>query len=196
MKKILITLSLAIVTAFCLPTALMARLVVDEQCTAVAPFEEPEARILDERLWLHPQCITIYRNTIVTCTTFGKTQLKRTLGDEPFTLHKGETAVVDLGQNMVGWMFFKAKAKRGTVLTMRHSVMLNHNGDCEEPFDGVPGDNLHEAKATQQYTFSGYTKGEAYHPSQSIMGFRYVSITATDDVTIQQLIGQAVDTDM
>lgn len=40
------------------------------------------------------------------------------LNKPPFTLRRGETAVIDLGQNMMGWISLKAKAAKGTVLTL------------------------------------------------------------------------------
>ena len=80
----------------------------------VIPFEGPEVRIRDKKLWRHPQSITLYSDTIKTETEFGMIKPNCQLGDESFILHKGETAVVDLGQNMVGWIHFEAKAKAGT----------------------------------------------------------------------------------
>ncbi len=44
-------------------------------------------RVRDERLWRHPQSITIYHDTIATGTTFGQIRIDRTFGDEPFTHH-------------------------------------------------------------------------------------------------------------
>ena len=168
---------------------------------AVVPFEGPEVRIRPKRLWRHPQSITIYHDTISTGTTFGKIKVDRTLRNGKFLLHRGETAVVDMGQNMVGWLLFDAKAKEGTVLTVRHGEMLNDNGDKKGRLDDGPGGsvwtyNLRSAKVTVQYTFRGDAKGEKYHPRHTFMGFRYVSLTATDDVEIRQLTGQVVGSDI
>ena len=168
---------------------------------AVVPFEGPEVRIRDEQLWRHPHSITIYHDTISTGTTFGHIRVDRTLADEPFTLHKGETAVVDLGQNMVGWMQIEARAASGTTITLRHGEMLNLNGDREGRLDDGPGGsvwtyNLRKAKATVNYTFRGDQEGETYHPRHTFMGFRYVSVTATDDVEINRLTGLVVGSDI
>lgn len=175
--------------------------IIDTLHVAVIPFEGPEVRVREERLWRHPQTITIYRDTLATGTTFGQIKVERTLGDEPFVLHRGETAVVDLGQNMVGWMLLDAKAANGTVLTLRHGEMLNYNGDRQGRLDDGPGGsvwtyNLREAKATLQYIFRGDAQGERYHPSHTFMGFRYVSVTASDDVEIRRLTGQVVGSDV
>ena len=181
--------------------ALRSAITIDSLNIAVIPFEGPEVRIRPERLWRKPQTITIYHDTINTGTTFGQIKVDRVLGNEPFTLHKGETAVVDLGQNMVGWMLFTAKAKAGTTLTLRHGEMLNQNGDREGRLEDGPGGsvwtyNLRSAASTVRYTFRGDAEGETYHPRYTFMGFRYVSLTATDDVELRRLTGQVVGSDI
>lgn len=183
------------------PTGWQQAVVNREPQMAVVPFEGPEVRIRDERLWRHPQTVTIYHDTISTGTTFGMIKVDRTMGDEPFILHKGETAVVDLGQNMVGWMQIEAKAPSGTTITLRHGEMLNQNGDKEGRLEDGPGGsvwryNLRKAKSTVNYTFRGDARGETYHPTHTFMGFRYVSVTATDDVEIRRLTGQVVGSDI
>lgn len=166
----------------------------------VVPFEGPEVRIRDKKLWRHPLSVKIYSKTKATGTDFGEIDVDRTVGDKPFVLHKGETAVVDLGQNMVGWMWFDAKAASGTTLTLRHGEMLNFNGDKKRLDDGPGGSvwtyNLRTANATINYTFRGDSKGEQYRPHHTFMGFRYVSITASDEVEIQRLVGQVVGSDI
>lgn len=163
--------------------------------------EGPAVRIREQELWRKPQGITIYSDTIATGTHYGMIKVDRTIGNQPFTLKKGETAVVDMGQNMVGWIKFTARARKGTEITMRHGEMLNYNGDKKGRLDDGPGGsvwsyNLREAKALLKYTFNGEKEGETWHPKHTFMGFRYVSITATDDVEIDQLTGQVVGSDI
>ena len=183
------------------PKDWLQAVVSHEPQMAVVPFEGPEVRVRSQRLWRHPQSIVVYHDTISTGTTFGQIRIDRTLGDEPFTLHRGETAVVDLGQNMVGWMQIEARAASGTTITLRHGEMLNQNGDREGQLEDGPGGsvwtyNLRRAKSTVNYTFRGDSKGETYHPHHTFMGFRYVSVTATDDVEIRRLTGQVVGSDI
>lgn len=168
---------------------------------AVVPFEGPEVHIRDERLWRHPQSVTIYHDTIATGTDHGMIKVDRTIGNETFVLHRGETAVVDLGQNMVGWIMLDAKAAKGTELTLRHGEMLNYNGDHRGRLDDGPGGsvwtyNLRTAQATLRYIFRGDRQGEQYRPHHTFMGFRYVSATATEDVEIRRLTGQVVGSDI
>ena len=37
----------------------------------------------------------------------------------------GGDAVLDMGQNMVGWIRFKVMGKRGTKITLRHAEILD-----------------------------------------------------------------------
>lgn len=184
-----------------LPTDWQQAVASQEPQMTVVPFQGPEVRIRDERLWRYPQTVTIYHDTISTGTTFGMIKVDRTLGDEPFVLHQDETAVVDLGQNMVGWMQIEAKAPSGTTITLRHGEMLNQNGDKKGRLEDGPGGsvwryNLRKAQSTVNYTFRGDAEGETYHPMHTFMGFRYVSVTATDDVEIRRLTGQVVGSDI
>ena len=47
----------------------------------------------------------------------------------PIRLKKSETAVYNLGQNMVGWVRFKVKGASGTEMKLRFGEMLNDTGD-------------------------------------------------------------------
>ena len=182
------------------PTWHAAKVTTVSAMPNVLPFEGPDVRIRDKQLWRHPHTITIYCDTISTGTTYGHIKPLRILGNKSFTLHRGETAVIDLRQNMVGWMWFDAKAKQGTEMTLRHGEMLNYNGDANRLDQGPGGSvwtyNLRTADALLKYVFRGEKRGEKYRPHHTFMGFRYVSITATDDVEIRRLVGQVVGSDI
>jgi len=77
-------------------------------------------------------------------------------------------AVVDLGQNMVGWVRLKVKGRAGTVVTLRHAEVLDKDGNFYT-------DNLRSAKSIVRYTLSG--KGtEVFEPHFTYQGFRYVAV--------------------
>lgn len=163
--------------------------------------EGPDVCIRPRKLWRKVKQVTIYHDTIATGTTFGMIRPERTFGDKPFILHKGETAIVDFGQNMVGWVAFVAKSTAGTTLTIQTGEMLNQTGDKENRLEDGPGGsvwryNLRTAASTITYTFSGNKKSESYRPHHTFMGFRYASLTATDDVEIRELTGQVVGSDI
>lgn len=83
----------------------------------------------------------------------------------------GDTSyVLDMGQNMVGWLQVRAKKiAEGDTLRLRFSETLNEDGSLYVA-------NLRSAKATDQYVSKG--KGRfAWHPEFIYHGFRYVEVT-------------------
>ena len=149
--------------------------------------------------------ITVYQGTKDNGKKFGEIDVKQTyeplaLAKTGFTLHAGETALIDLGQNIVGWPYLNVKGSEGTEITCRMAEMLNDDGSEEHANDGPAGSayfqNLRSAKATMKYIMNGNALGETYHPSSSFFGFRYISLTATQDITIMDVKGQVVGSDI
>ena len=112
---------------------------------------------------------------------------------EEMTLHRGETLVVDFGQNASAVPAFVFKAKRGTQLTCLPGELLNDgNGARSRGMDGPEGsvhrENLrtHTIHMRLEYTFAG-DDYENYHPHSTFFGYRYISVTATDDVHIKSV---------
>ena len=109
------------------------------------------------------------------------------------TLAKGETLVVDFGQNCAGVPIFVFAAAEGTVLTCLPAEMLNDgNGERSRGNDGPAGsvyrENLRVPTKGMRivYTF-GATRNDptaVYMPMHTFFGYRYISVTATDDVKI------------
>jgi len=80
----------------------------------------------------------------------------------------GDT-VIDMGQNMVGWVRFHVTAPAGTTITLRHAEVLDKSGNFYT-------ENLRSAKQTIRYT----TKGqgiESFEPHFTFQGFRYVAVS-------------------
>ena len=113
---------------------------------------------------------------------------------EPMVIKHGETLVVDFGQNCAAVPSFEFKGKAGTVLTCLPGEILNDgNGARSRGMDGPEGsvhrENLraHENCFRLLYTFAD-TKGFVkYYPRCTFFGYRFVSITATDEVTIKSI---------
>jgi hypothetical protein len=129
---------------------------------------------------------------------FGKihTVGKHTNTDE-ITLQPGETLLVDFGQNFAGWEAFEVKAPSGTVVNVRHGEILNDgNGATSRGNDGPEGSiynaNYRSATANTIYTAAGIGNFEAYHPSHSFYGFRYIEITVDQTATFRRIVGQVV----
>ena len=113
---------------------------------------------------------------------------------EPITIHPGETLVVDFGQNCAAVPSFRFQAAEGTRLTCLPAELLNDgNGARSRGMDGPEGsvhrNNLRAANTSMrlEYTFAGTGSDETFTPRCTFFGYRYVSITATADVTITSL---------
>ena len=111
----------------------------------------------------------------------------------PMTIKPGQTLVVDFGQNCAAIPSFEFKANAGTVLTCLPGELLNDgNGAKSRGMDGPEG-SVHRTNLRVPntgmiltYTFAG-KDNESYHPHHTFFGYRFVSITATDEVTINSL---------
>jgi alpha-L-rhamnosidase len=79
----------------------------------------------------------------------------------------GDT-VLDMGQNMVGWVKFRVTAPSGTAISLRHAEVLDKSGNFYTA-------NLRTAKETIQYTTRGGGT-EVYEPHFTFQGFRYVAV--------------------
>jgi alpha-L-rhamnosidase len=84
------------------------------------------------------------------------------------TTPAGET-VLDMGQNMVGWVRFRLSAPAGTTVTLRHAEVLDKAGNLYV-------ENLRSARQTITYTAKGEGV-ETYEPHFTFQGFRYVAVS-------------------
>jgi len=90
----------------------------------------------------------------------------------------GET-VLDMGQNMVGWVRFKTQAPAGTEIHLQYGEVLQGGNFYR--------DNLRSAKA--EYTYIADGREAIAQPYFTFYGFRYVKVTGwpgevnTDDFT-------------
>lgn len=148
-----------------------------------------------------PATITVYEGHQETGSTHGTIHVTDTL-DGKATLHlsPGQVAQYDMEQNMVGWVRFTVKGAPGTTLRFKFGEMLNDTGDSDRANDGPGGSlytyNLRTAKATLHYTVGGDPEGETFEPSTTFFGFRYVEVTASDEVEITSLKGRVVGSDI
>ncbi|MBT2291522.1 family 78 glycoside hydrolase catalytic domain [Paenibacillus albidus] len=77
----------------------------------------------------------------------------------------GET-VLDMGQNMVGWIRFRTRAPKGTIIRLQHGEVLQEGNFYRE--------NLRTAKAEYVYTADG--EEAMVRPFFTFYGFRYVKV--------------------
>ncbi len=139
-----------------------------------------------------PETIVIYNGTEDNGTEYGKIHVVReSAGEDHFALASDEVAVIDLGQNMVGRPAFTVRGKKGTMVRIRVGEMLNDSGSAARGNDNPEGSvytiNYRSAKAKLYYTLCGAEGGEAYCPNFTFYGFRYLEVTATEDVVFEKL---------
>lgn len=157
----------------------------------ISPMVGPTVKIRDF-LDMKPVSATVYNGIVDNGSELGKINVIKKLDAENapknIVLKKGETVVYDMSQNMVGWAHFTVKGQKDTLVTLRHAEMLNDSGKFSRGNDGPDGSlytaNYRSAKAKAKYTLCGKENGEEYRPAFTFFGFRYVEITATEDIEI------------
>ncbi len=101
---------------------------------------------------------------------------------------KGET-VIDMGQNMVGWIKLKVKGQAGDTLTMYHAEVLDKEGNFYT-------DNLRKAKQKVQYILSD-DQTRAFEPHFTFQGFRYLKLEGfLDSISLDQFSGITIYSDL
>lgn len=96
-------------------------------------------------------------------------KVMQTLNPKKISEFKPGIWIMDMGQNMTGWIKFKVKGKRGDKVTLRFAETLQKDGSLYVA-------NLRDAKVTDMYTLKGGTE-ETWHPIFVFHGFRYVEVT-------------------
>ena len=105
-----------------------------------------------------------------------------------FRTPKGKL-IVDMGQNMVGWLRLKVTGPKGTVVILRHAEVMDKFGEFYTA-------NLRAAKCQITYILAGSGE-EIYEPRFTFMGFRYVEVTGfPGELTVDNLTGVVVHSDM
>ncbi len=142
-----------------------------------------------------PESVTVYCGTEDNGSEYGRIHVVRRPEGNTFTLARGESAVLDFGQNMVGWTTFTVSGAKGVSVLVRFGEMLNDSGlksrGNDNPEGSIYSINYRSAKAKIQYTLRGEGE-ETYRPTFTFFGFRYCEIKATDDVTFQDIRAQVV----
>lgn len=82
---------------------------------------------------------------------------------------KPDVYILDMGQNMAGWIKMSVMGKAGQQVKLRFAETLQDNGELFVK-------NLRDAKVTDKYTLKGGAK-ESWEPTFVYHGFRYVEVT-------------------
>jgi len=101
---------------------------------------------------------------------------------------EGDT-VIDMGQNMVGWIRLKVDCPAETAIKLRHAEVLDKDGNFYIT-------NLRRAAQTNTYICKG-SGTETYEPLFTFQGFRFVAISGyPGEVTKDMLTGIVVHSDL
>lgn len=101
---------------------------------------------------------------------------------------EGDT-VLDMGQNIVGWMRMRVEGEAGTEVTLQHAEVL----DKEENFYT---ENLRSAKQTDRFILDG-AGTEVFEPHFTFHGFRYVKVSGyPGEVEPEDFTGVVLHSDM
>ncbi|MGE7775572.1 family 78 glycoside hydrolase catalytic domain [Chitinophaga sp. NPDC101104] len=98
-------------------------------------------------------------------------------------------AVVDFGQNMVGWVELKVKGKAGDTITLHHAEVLDKAGNFYTA-------NLRAAKQENKFVLNGWGT-ETLAPRFTFQGFRYIRVKGLrQPLDTSMFTGVAVYSDM
>ena len=166
----------------------------------IVPFRGPAVRIR-KHLSKKPQTVTIYNGIKDNESDFGEINVISTFENkDSFILSKGETAVIDFGQNLVALPDLTFKAQKGTFVQIRVAEMLNDSGLLSRGNDNPKGSvytiNYRSARAKAYYVANGNEDGEHYRSMFTFFGFRYIEITATEDLSVSDLTALVVGSDI
>jgi alpha-L-rhamnosidase len=97
--------------------------------------------------------------------------------------------ILDMGQNMVGWLRMTAKGNKGDSIKLRFAESLQNSGELFTA-------NLRDAKVTDVYILKG-GETETWQPSFVYHGFRYVEVTNYPGTpSLNDFEGQVIYDDM
>ena len=80
------------------------------------------------------------------------------------------TYILDMGENMTGWIRLRVRGQAGQTVTMRFAEALLPDGHLSMA-------NLRDALVTDKYTLRGEAGGEEWAPRFVTHGFQYVEVT-------------------
>jgi len=105
-----------------------------------------------------------------------------------FVTPAGDT-VMDMGQNMIGWMKIRVSGERGNKIQLRHAETLDKDGNFYTA-------NLRSADQVNTYILKGAGL-EEWEPRFSFQGFRYVAVSGwPGEFKMDDFTGIVIHSDM
>ena len=142
----------------------------------------------DDTKWVAAGLLTYPKDKLVSSPSPPVKAIENIIPIQLITTPKGET-VLDLGQNIVGWVRMKVKGNKGHQVVLKFAEVLDKEGNFFTT-------NLRAAKATDTYILKG--KGtETFEPHFSFHGFRYVKVeNYPGTITKEDITGVVIHSDI
>ena len=103
---------------------------------------------------------------------------------------KGDKVVVDMGQNMAGWLAVNIKdTHSGDTIRMRFAERIDSTGN-------IWVENFRHALSTDTYIADGKENGATWRPTFVYHGFRYVEVSGLRHPNIADFTGEVVEDQM
>jgi len=150
-----------------------------------------EDRHLDEGPW-RPVEVVDHGVGVLTSSPAPPVRRIETITPRSVTRLSPTRQIVDLGQNITGWMQLTELGPAGTDITLVHAEALDESGDITLDHLGV-GD-----RAVRQVdrVISAGVDGDAFEPRHTIHGFQYVRVDGAPPLTPEDVTGVVVHTDL
>ncbi|MDQ0112177.1 glycoside hydrolase family 78 protein [Paenibacillus harenae] len=138
--------------------------------------------------WQQAAVVEHPKDIIVAQENVPVTKLERLKPIELVRTPKGEL-VLDMGQNMVGWLSFSVQGEAGHTVELVHAEVLDSEGNFYR-------DNIRSAQQCVRYTLKGGEK-ETYEPHFTFQGFRFVLLAGFgENVQLDDFTGVVLHSNM
>ena len=142
----------------------------------------------DDKSWMPAQRVSIPSGTLRAQMMPGM-EVTETL--KPVSIKKlGNKYILDIGQNMAGWVRFRVKGQAGDSIRLRFAESLQSNGELYTR-------NFRDARSTDVYVVSGReTKDATWAPRFIYHGFRYVEVSGYPNAKAEDFVAEVVEDEM
>lgn len=142
----------------------------------------------DDKNWIAANRVSIPSGTLRAQMMAGM-KVNETL--KPVSISKqADRYILDIGQNMAGWIRFRIKGEAGDTIRLRFAETLQANGELYTK-------NLRDARSTDVYVVSGREEANTtWAPRFIYHGFRYVEVSGYTDAKIEDFIAEVVEDEM
>ena len=142
----------------------------------------------DDKDWMQAQRVSIPSGTLRAQMMPG---MKVTETLKPVSIKKlGSKYILDIGQNMAGWVRFRIKGQAGDSIRLRFAESLQDNGELYTR-------NFRDARSTDVYVANGReTKDATWAPRFIYHGFRYVEVSGYPDAKAEDFVAEIVEDEM